>query len=90
MGNRKWKNKKTSNDKRKKPRVGLPSAMRKELNRLNPNPSADNSDFDEDIDSAEDVYEYEEGVPQEESKRNRRFDTVENLEYQLPDEFEVC
>ncbi|BBN68505.1 U3 ribonucleoprotein family protein [Prunus dulcis] len=35
-----------------------------------------------------DLYEYEEELPEEESKKNRRYDPVENLEYQMPEEFE--
>ncbi|KAK9945694.1 hypothetical protein M0R45_011193 [Rubus argutus] len=36
----------------------------------------------------QDLYEYEEGVPEEESKKNRRFDPVDNLDYELPEDFE--
>ena len=70
---------------RKGPR--LPTAIRQEVERLNPRQDFD----DEDIESDEgnDVYEYEEGVPEEESKKNRRFDRVENYEYELPENFEV-
>uniref|UniRef100_A0A2P2MUZ2 Uncharacterized protein C57A7.06-like n=1 Tax=Rhizophora mucronata TaxID=61149 RepID=A0A2P2MUZ2_RHIMU len=70
----------------------LPSALRKELDRLNP--SGNNNEGDEDVgsdedDQGKDVYEYEDGVPEEESRKNRRFDTVENYEYELPDDFKV-
>lgn len=67
----------------------LPSLLRKEVESLNANP--DFSD-DEEVssDGVKEVYEYEEGVPEEESKRNRRFDPVENYEYELPEEFEVA
>lgn len=79
----------------------MPSQLRKQLDRLNPGGGGDGSssgsDVDERIESDEgevyvgnDVYEYEEGVPEEESQKNRRFDRVENLEYEMPDEFEVC
>ncbi|KAM1257364.1 hypothetical protein ACFX15_030720 [Malus domestica] len=70
---------------RKGPR--LPNVLRKEVERLNPIE-------DEEIDSDEaevygrDFYEYEEELPEEEKRKNRRFDPVENLEYQLPEEFE--
>lgn len=84
--------------KRRGPR--LPSKFRKELDRLNPSGaggSPSGSDAEERIDSDEgevyvgnDVYEYEEGVTEEESKKNRRFDQVENLEYEMPEDFEVC
>ncbi|KAH9622151.1 hypothetical protein KSS87_010678 [Heliosperma pusillum] len=79
----------------------LPAALRKELDNIKkPSFNGDNdSDFedsvyvnDEDIDSDEgevknDLYEYEEEVAEEESTKNRRFDPVENVEYQLPDKF---
>lgn len=86
------KGKKSDGRKRSGPR--LPNLLRKELGRLNPNfPS--NSEGDEEIDSDEgelytgDVYEYQEGVPQEESRKNRRFDPVENFEYELPENYKV-
>ncbi|MCL7028146.1 hypothetical protein MKW94_029812 [Papaver nudicaule] len=72
----------------------LPNQLRKEIEFLNPKPVHSDSD-DEKIDSDEevglhindDIYEYEEDIPEEESKKNRRFDPVDNLEYQLPEEF---
>lgn len=80
------------NRKRTGPR--LPNALRKELERLNPSRPSGGGGEEIDSDEAElgsgrDVYEYEEEAPQEESGRNRRFDPVDNLEYELPDEFEV-
>lgn len=42
---------------------------------------------DHEIDS--DLYEYEEGVPDEESRKNNRYDRVDNYEFELPDDFEV-
>lgn len=87
---KKSKEKRSERMKRTGPR--LPNSLRKELDRLNPNSSL-NSDEDEEINSdegelyADDVYEYHEGVPQEESKKNRRFDPVENFEYELPQNF---
>ncbi|OAY80691.1 U3 small nucleolar RNA-associated protein 14 [Ananas comosus] len=39
-------------------------------------------------DRGEDVYEYDEPVPEEEARKNRRFDEVENYEYELPEDFE--
>ncbi|OMO63866.1 Small-subunit processome, Utp14 [Corchorus capsularis] len=76
-------------NKTKKKSMGprLPTALRTELDRLNPRRSSD-SDDDIDSDVANDVYEYEEEVPQEESGKNRRFDPVENYEYELPEDFE--
>ena len=85
------KKKSKGNDVRKGPR--LPNSLRKEIERLNPSTQL-NSD-DEDINSDEgefltdDIYEYEEKIPQEESRKNRRFDPVENFEYELPEDFEV-
>lgn len=88
---------KTNNNKleNKRKRTGprLPNALRKELERLNPRRPSDSEGEEIDSDEAEfgngrDVYEYEEEAPPEESRRNRRFDPVDNLEYELPDEFE--
>lgn len=62
----------------------LPQSLRKELDRINPN---DQSCSEEDEGINGDVYEYEERVPEEESKKNRRFDSVENYEYKLPEDF---
>ncbi|KAK9699636.1 hypothetical protein RND81_08G186200 [Saponaria officinalis] len=77
----------------------LPAALRKQLDVIrNPNLDSDD-DFDdvvdgggEDVDSDEgenvnDFYEYEEEVAEEESKKNRRYDPVDNFEYQLPEKF---
>lgn len=84
-------------DSAKRPRRGprLPNALRKELDVVEPTVDGQYSDGDEDGTDFEDrvvndVYEYEEGIPEEESKKNRRFDTVENYEYELPEDFEVC
>lgn len=85
-------NKKLKN-KRKRTGPRLPNALRKELERLNPSRPSDSEGEEIDSDEAEfgngrDVYEYEEEAPPEESRRNSRFDPVDNLEYELPDEFE--
>ncbi|XP_030451605.2 uncharacterized protein C57A7.06 [Syzygium oleosum] len=85
--------KKQHMDNRKRTGPRLPNALRKELERLNPSRPSDSEGEEIDSDEAElgngrDVYEYEEEAPQEESGRNRRFDPVDNLEYELPDEFE--
>ncbi|XP_031256151.1 U3 small nucleolar RNA-associated protein 14 homolog A [Pistacia vera] len=88
--NQKKNSKKVGGGEMKRKRSGprLPNSMRKELDRLNRTSSMNNSD-DEDIDSYEgnDFYEYEEPLPQEESKKNRRYDSVDNYEYQLPENF---
>ncbi|GJN07916.1 hypothetical protein PR202_ga25789 [Eleusine coracana subsp. coracana] len=61
----------------------LPTALRREIDAMGPNP-ARGSDDDEGSDSApEDVYEYEEGVPEEEAGKNGRYDAVENYEYEF-------
>lgn len=87
-------NKRKHADKRKRTGPRLPNALRKELERLNPSRPSDSEGEEIDSDEAEfgngrDVYEYEEEAPQEEAGKNRRFDPVDNLEYELPDEFEV-
>lgn len=71
-------------DRRKKTGPHLPNALRKQLD-INPN--LPNSDEDIDSDDVNDVYEYEEAVPEEESKKNRRYDPVDNFEYELPQQF---
>ncbi|KAJ6404185.1 hypothetical protein OIU84_012382 [Salix udensis] len=63
----------------------LPQSLRIELDRINPNDQSGSEEDEEGIN--DDVYEYEEGVPEEESKKNRRFDSVENYEYELPKDF---
>ncbi|KAJ8898612.1 hypothetical protein K2173_004225 [Erythroxylum novogranatense] len=79
---------KSTQKKRGGPR--LPNALRKELDRVNPKNQFNSGEEDEDISSDEgnDFYEYEEGVPEEESKKNRRYDPVDNYEYELPDQFQ--
>lgn len=44
---------------------------------------------DDDALVVKDVYEYEEGVAEEEAGKNRRFDAVDGVEYELPSDFEV-
>ncbi|XP_002523095.2 uncharacterized protein C57A7.06 [Ricinus communis] len=87
--NKKWKTKSVNNkktDTRNKKRTGprLPNALRRELDRINPK---EDEDILSDEEVNDDVYEYEEGLAEEESKKNRRYDPVENYEYQLPKEF---
>ncbi|KAK6260255.1 hypothetical protein QQP08_003937 [Theobroma cacao] len=81
------KSKDKSNMRRERTGPRLPSALRTELDRLNARISF-NSDDEINSDVEKDVYEYEEEVPQEESRKNRRFDPVENYEYELPEDFE--
>lgn len=59
--------------------------LKKEVESLNPNSDQE----DEDIKSDIDLYEYEEQIPDEESRKNRRYDPVDNFEYQLPKDFQV-
>lgn len=73
-----------SEDEKRRTGPRLPQSLRKELDRINPN---DQSCSEEDEGINGDVYEYEEEVPEEESKKNRRFDSVENYEYKLPEDF---
>ena len=82
---RKKKSRKGDNARKSGPR--LPSTLRKELDKKD----ADTRSSDDEFISEEkvDVYEYEEDVPEEEKGSNRRFDPVEDVEYELPDDFEV-
>jgi U3 small nucleolar RNA-associated protein 14 len=69
---------------RKKTGPHLPSSLKKEIERLNPNPI----DVDE-VDS--DIYEYEEEQPEEESRKNKRYDPVAvNDDPNFSSDFEVC
>ena len=82
------KSKNKTNPRKEKTGPHLPSALRTAIDRLNARISS-NSDDEIDSDVGNDIYEYEEEVPQEESRKNRRFDPVENYEYELPEDFEV-
>ena len=82
------KSKNKTNTRKEKTGPHLPSALRTVIDRLNPRISS-NSNDEIDSDVGNNVYEYEEEVPQEESRKNRRFDPVENYEYELPEDFEV-
>ncbi|KAK4342942.1 hypothetical protein RND71_038758 [Anisodus tanguticus] len=81
--NKKQRSSKGKDGKRKGPR--LPNAMLKELQIPKRYTESDDEDNN---DAVNDLYEYEEGVAEEESRKNRRFDTVENYQYELPDQFE--
>ncbi|PSR89519.1 Small-subunit processome, Utp14 protein [Actinidia chinensis var. chinensis] len=85
----KSKSEKNSNDGERRKRTGprLPNALRKELELMGRANRSNSDDEEIDSDDANDVYEYEEAVPEEESMKNRRFDPVENFEYELPNEF---
>ncbi|RWW06398.1 hypothetical protein GW17_00030278 [Ensete ventricosum] len=85
--NMKMNKKKKEQRRRHGPRI--PTALHKDLKRLNPDPSHDESDREsEEIFMEENAYEYEEAVAVEEARKNRRFDSVENYEYELPEDFE--
>ncbi|CAA6669107.1 unnamed protein product [Spirodela intermedia] len=73
-------------ERRRKTGLRLPSALRKELSKVGGD--SRNSDDESDVERKGDVYEYEEGIPEEEKGSNRRFDPVEDVEYELPDDFE--
>ncbi|XP_009417726.2 uncharacterized protein C57A7.06 [Musa acuminata AAA Group] len=84
------KNMKINNKKEQRRRHGprIPTALHKDLKRLNPEPSHDESDWESEEMMEENAYEYEEAVAEEEARKNRRFDSVENYEYELPEDFE--
>ncbi|KAL1225152.1 hypothetical protein V5N11_033563 [Cardamine amara subsp. amara] len=52
------------------------------------NSDEEDDEIDSDDVNGGDLYEYEEGVPEEESKKNNRYDRVDNYEYELPEDFE--
>ncbi|KAG6593204.1 hypothetical protein SDJN03_12680, partial [Cucurbita argyrosperma subsp. sororia] len=83
-----FQKKNKGSDKRRHNRGGprLAPSLQREVNQMK---GDDNevSDFDEGDTFAGDVYEYEEAVPEEESRKNRRYDTVDNYDYNLPDDF---
>ncbi|KAG0480989.1 hypothetical protein HPP92_011847 [Vanilla planifolia] len=71
---------------RKKSGPHLPSSFLKELGfQKHPPNTSEQEEGEEDDDN---LYEYEEPLPEEEMKKNRRFDQVENYEYELPKGFE--
>lgn len=74
-----------------RPGPRLSSSFRKEIGIQSPRDNAEsNDDFDDEEERVRgDVFEYEEQVAEEESKKNRRFDPVDNYEYELPADFEV-
>ncbi|KAJ1406361.1 hypothetical protein SESBI_25104 [Sesbania bispinosa] len=79
-GRKKWKRKASTQRKKTGPR--LPSALRKEIDSLNPT-TVNSIDSDDDSD----VYEYEEQQAEEESKKNKRYDPV-SVDDDLSSEFE--
>ncbi|KAA8549150.1 hypothetical protein F0562_000834 [Nyssa sinensis] len=75
-------------ERRKRTGLRLPTALRKELDLINPTIPSNSVEEEIDSDDANHVYEYEEAIPEEEYKKNRRFDPVDNFEYELPRQFE--
>ncbi|PHT96975.1 hypothetical protein BC332_34100 [Capsicum chinense] len=77
---------------RKRTGPRLPNAMLKELQLPKRYTDSDDDEIGsgdgDDVVVNNDLYEYEEGVAEEESKKNRRFDPVQNYQYELPDDFE--
>nr|XP_043610668.1 U3 small nucleolar RNA-associated protein 14 [Erigeron canadensis] len=71
----------------------LPNLLKKEIESRNNNNNKYRSDEDDEIVSSDeenikDLYEYEEEIPDEELQKNRRYDPVDNFEYQLPKDFQ--
>jgi len=74
----------------KKRRTGphLPSSILKTI--ANEKRPLNSDEGDDEIDSAYgDFYEYEEGVPEEESRKNNRYERVVNYEFELAEDCEV-
>lgn len=85
-GNRRRKKLKgKANVPRKKTGPHLPSSLKKEIERLNPTPAYDSDDSNEHVG---DVYEFEEQQPEEESRKNKRYDPV-SVNDDLSSDFEV-
>ncbi|ESQ40396.1 hypothetical protein EUTSA_v10015339mg [Eutrema salsugineum] len=69
----------------------LPNSILETIaNERRPNLNSDEEDDKIDFDDGNGVhvYEYEEGVPEEESRKNNRYDRVDNYEFELPEYFE--
>ncbi|KAG2540881.1 hypothetical protein PVAP13_9NG587500 [Panicum virgatum] len=64
----------------------LPTAMRRELDAMGPAPARGSDDEEVSDAGADDVYEYEEGVPEEEAGKNGRYDAVAKYEYEFDSE----
>ncbi|CAN6289489.1 unnamed protein product [Urochloa humidicola] len=70
-------------DKKRRHGPRLPTVMRRELDAMGPGPARDSEDEELSDAEAEDVYEYEEGVPEEEAGKNGRYDAVAKYEYEF-------
>lgn len=90
MMKKKGKGGKRRDDDRRKRSVGgprLPNVLRKELGMMDP--KSDSGSDSEGEDDVRDLYEVEEELAEEESGKNRRFDEVDNYDYELPEDFKV-
>eukprot|EP00252_Welwitschia_mirabilis_P010496 TRINITY_DN2378_c0_g1_i2.p1 TRINITY_DN2378_c0_g1~~TRINITY_DN2378_c0_g1_i2.p1 ORF type:complete len:1024 (+),score=313.79 TRINITY_DN2378_c0_g1_i2:359-3430(+) len=81
---------KKSKIKKKHSTTSLPTALRKELASVTKrNEESDTSENNNEENLlVGNQYEYEEDLPEEESQKNRRYDAVDKLEYELPSDFE--
>ncbi|KFK30830.1 hypothetical protein AALP_AA6G031200 [Arabis alpina] len=64
------------------------SILRVIANEKRPLNSDDEIDSDSDDVNGGDLYEYEEGIPEEESGKNKRYGDAVNYEYELPENYE--
>ncbi|KAH0938861.1 hypothetical protein HID58_006322 [Brassica napus] len=78
---------------KKKKGPHLPNSILKVIANQKRPLNSDEEDDDDVIGSDDehggDLYEYEEGVPEEESRKNNRYDRHENYDYELPEDFEL-
>ncbi|OEL35067.1 hypothetical protein BAE44_0003911 [Dichanthelium oligosanthes] len=70
-------------DKKRRHGPRLPTTMRRELDAMGSGPARGSDDEEVSDAGAEDVYEYEEGVPEEEAGKNGRYDAVAKYEYEF-------
>ncbi|KAH9305739.1 hypothetical protein KI387_010143, partial [Taxus chinensis] len=84
------KNKSNKSGSSKRSRVPrLPFSLKKELDILHPTSNDEEDHKDDENERLDgDEYEYEEGSAQEDTKKNKRYDKVDSLEYELPSDFE--
>ncbi|KAF8117438.1 hypothetical protein N665_0010s0015 [Sinapis alba] len=64
--------------------LGLDSFQRRPLN----SEEEDDDAIDSDDEPGGDLYEYEEGVPEEESRKNNSYDRHDNYDYEHSEDFE--
>ncbi|KAL3845670.1 hypothetical protein ACJIZ3_003073 [Penstemon smallii] len=79
-----------ASEKRARSGPRLPNAFLKEIGGFNSVEEGSSDGYDNiDVDGVgNDFYEYEEDLPEEETKKNKRFDPVVNYQYELPKDFE--